>query len=271
MSRLQLMFVSAAGILAAGNAGAEENKLVLTGSSTVAPLAKALAEQFMKAHPGVGIDVRTGGSSKGIADARDGTADLGMSSRDLTDKETGVVAHPIARDGICLIVHKDNPVTTLTRDQVVGLYTGKVKNWKAVGGPDAAVVLVHKKDGRATLELFLHFFKLKPDQVKADVPVGDNAEGIEAVAGKSNAVGYVSIGEAARRAAEGAPIKLLPFDGVAASLQAVKEKTYPISRNLYLVTPAKPTRTATAFLAFAQSADAHPAIEQLTFVPLGDK
>ena len=88
-------------------------KLVLTGSSTVAPLAGELGKRFESLHPGVRVDVQMGGSSRGIADARQGLADIGMCSRALKETESDLLAFTIARDGICIIVHKKNPVTSL--------------------------------------------------------------------------------------------------------------------------------------------------------------
>ena len=94
----------------AGADAGPQGKLTLTGSSTVAPLAGELAKRYESLHPGVRIDVQTGGSSRGIADARRGTADIGMASRALKPGEEDLAAHTIALDGITVIVHKDNPV-----------------------------------------------------------------------------------------------------------------------------------------------------------------
>ena len=82
-----------------------DGKLVITGSSTVAPLALEIARRFEERHPGARVDVQTGGSSRGIADTRSGVADLGMASRDLAGDEQDLVSYTLARDGVCLIVH----------------------------------------------------------------------------------------------------------------------------------------------------------------------
>jgi phosphate transport system substrate-binding protein len=136
---------------AADDSGQLSGRLILTGSSTVAPLAAEIAVRFETRHPGVRIDVQTGGSGKGIADARSGVADIGMASRGLKDGESDLTAHQIAADGVCLIVHQSNPITELTDEQVVGIYTGQINNWSELGGPDRPIVVVHKAEGRATL------------------------------------------------------------------------------------------------------------------------
>jgi len=115
-----------------GSGGKDGAKLTLTGSSTLAPLAMDIAKRFEDAHPGVRIDVQTGGSSRGIADVRSGLAEIGMASRSLKTDESDLTAHRLARDGVCLIAHPDNPVASLTDAQVVAIYTGKARNWKEV-------------------------------------------------------------------------------------------------------------------------------------------
>ncbi len=101
----------------------------------------------------------------------------------------------IARDGVTIILNKDNPLPALSDKQVVDIYTGKIKNWKEVKGKDAPITVVNKAEGRSTLELFTHYFKLKNSDIKAQVVIGDNEQGIKTVAGNPNAIGYVSISE----------------------------------------------------------------------------
>ena len=247
---------------------ASQDKLVLTGSSTVAPLALEIGKRFEAAHPGVRVDVQTGGSSRGIADAQRGLADIGMASRALKDSETGLYAFAIARDGICVILHKDNPVESLTDQQIVDLYTGKTENWSDVGGSDAPVTVVNKAEGRSTLELFLHYFKLDSREVQADVVIGDNEQGIKTVAGNPHAIGYVSIGTAEFDASLGVAIRLLPVGGVDATVDNVANETFPLSRPLNLVTAKEPTGLAKQFIEFAQSEAVHDLVREQYFVPV---
>lgn len=249
-------------------AAAPAGKLVLTGSSTIAPLMLEVAKRYEALHPGVRIDVQTGGSSRGIADARSGLADIGMASRSLKDEERDLYGTAIARDGIGLIVHADNPVSALAEPQVVAIFTGQIVNWKDVGGGDAPITVINKAEGRSTLELFLQHFKLKPEQIVASVVIGDNEQGIKTLAGNPDGIGYVSIGAAEYAATQGVPIRLLPTAGVAASIENVRNGSFPLSRPLTLVTRAPPTGLAAAFVDYARSAAVHDLIQQLHFVPL---
>src|SRR5207302_980001 len=149
----------------------EQRKLVLTGSSTIAPLAGEIGKRFESLHPGVRVDVQTGGSSRGASDLRQGLNDIGMLSRSLNADEKDLLAFPIANDGVCVILHKNNSVAALSDARVVDIYTGKITNWKDAGGPDAPITVVNKAEGRSTLELFCHYFKLKNSDIQAHVVI----------------------------------------------------------------------------------------------------
>jgi phosphate transport system substrate-binding protein len=245
-------------------------KLVLTGSSTIAPLASEIGKRFEVEHPGVRVDVQSGGSSRGIGDARQGTADIGMASRALKEGEGDLQAFTIARDGITIILHSSNPVRELSGDQVVAIYLGKVTNWREVGGDDAPITVVNKAEGRSTLELFAQFFRIENKDIVAHVVIGDNEQGIKTVAGNPNAIGYVSIGSAEFSATNAVPIKLLPVDGIAATTENVRNGTFPLARPLNLVTRAEPEGVAKDFLDFARSPAMFPIVKEQYFVPLGE-
>ncbi|HSA84812.1 MAG TPA: phosphate ABC transporter substrate-binding protein [Nitrospira sp.] len=245
-------------------------KLVITGASTLAPLIAEIGKRFETLHPGVRVDVQTGGSSRGVADARQGLADIGMVSRAVKDEEKDLHAFPVARDGVGIILHKENPVQALTDAQVVAIYTGKITNWKDAGGKDAPITVVNKAEGRSTLEVFLHYFKMKNSEVKAQVVIGDNEQGVKTVAGNRHAIGYVSIGTAEYDESQGVPIKLLSVGGVAASTETVRNGTFPLSRPLHIVTRTPPVGLTKVFIEYAQSKAVHDIITQQYFVPLVD-
>jgi len=259
----------AGSLLLAAGVHAADTRLVLTGSSTVAPLALEIGKRFEGENPGVRVDVQSGGSSRGINDARSGLADIGMASRALKGEESDLHADTIAMDGIAVIVHADNPIKALSDDQIRAIYTGAVTNWKAVGGPDRRITVVNKAEGRSTLELFLHHFGLTSRDIRAQVVIGDNEQGIKTVAGNPAAIGYVSVGTAEFDQAQGVPIRLLPMDGVAATVENVARGRFPLARPLNLVTRGRPAALAQRFIAFAQSERVHDLVRDQFFVPLG--
>lgn len=268
---VSLMLVPLLGACGKSSAPAETaagGKLVVTGSSTVAPLVLEIAKRYEAAHPGVRIDVQTGGSSRGVADARSGLADIGMASRALKPEENDLVGTPIALDGVSPILHADNPVETLDEAQVVAIYTGQITNWKDVGGRDAPITVINKAEGRSTLELFLQHFKIKTETIRASVVIGDNEQGIKTLAGNPDGIAYVSVGSAEYAATHGTPIKLLPMSGIAASIETVRDGRFPLSRPLNLVTKGPPTGLSEKFIAYARSVAVHDLVQQLYFVPL---
>ena len=250
------------------SANQESEKLTLTGSSTVAPLVSEIAKKFEAEHPEVRIDVQTGGSSRGLADAAQGIADIGMVSRALKENETDFQSFAIANDGIGIILQSSNPVESLSDELVVDIYTGKIDNWQQVGGDNAPITVVNKAEGRSTLELFLDHFQLDNSQIQADVIIGDNQQGIKTVAGNKNAIGYVSIGTAERDISAGVPLKLLSVGGVDASTATVQDGTFPLSRPLNLVTTQTPSGLTKEFIEFAQSEKVNDLVKAQNFVPI---
>lgn len=272
-----LIFVLLMAVWVAGPAAetTERNRapsatLRITGSSTMAPMVMEIARRFQRLHPGTRIEVEAGGSGRGLADAQQGKADIGMVSRALTDKESGIYSFAMARDGICLIVHKTNPVGSLTRQQVADIYTGRVANWNKVGGHDAPIVVTTPREGYSSADLFTHFFDIRYADIKAQKVLGDNAERIVAVAAAPDAISYISVGEAERVAAAGSPIKSLPIDGVAATKRNIRSGDFPISRPLLLVTKQSPAGLARAFIDFALSSQVADIVEKYDFVPYLD-
>lgn len=270
MQRMTKVLLGFSLILAqfAHGADALKGKLVLTGSSTIAPLALELGKKFEKLHPGVRVDVQSGGSSRGVSDIRQGMSDIGMVSRALHTEEQDLAHETVALDGVAVIVHKSNRVATLSKEQLIQIYTGKVKDWKEVGGKPGAIVVVNKAAGRSTLELFTNYLKIKDSDVKAQVVIGENEQGIKTVIGNPLAIGYVSIGTAEFNAAQGVALKLLPLEGVNASTENVKNGTYPLARPLNLVLKTKPEGLAKEFIAFSKSSAAVDLVKEQYFVPI---
>lgn len=264
------MLISACLALAATSLAAQVSaqQITLSGSSTVAPLAAEIAKRFEQRHPGVRVDVQSGGSSRGINEARQGLVQIGMVSRALKVDEADLTAIPIAMDGVSVILHSSNKVPALSDAQIKAIYTGEVRNWKQLGGADRPITVVNKAEGRSTLELFLHHFQLTNKDIRAQVVIGENQQGIKTVAGNPGAIGYVSIGTAEYEAEQGTPIRLLPMAGVPATVAQVQAGKFPLSRPLNLVVKGHPSALTRQFLDYAQSKDVHDLVKAQFFVPL---
>jgi len=254
--------------MSALNTQAAAEKLVLTGSSTIAPLAMEIGKRFSQLYPDIRVDVQTGGSSRGVADARTGLNDIGMASRALKSDELDLMPFTIAMDGVAIIIHKDNPIAALSTAQIKAIYTGEITDWAQINGTAGNITVVHKAAGHSTLELFLAFFNLKNSQIKPHIIIGDNQQGIKTVAGNRNSIGYVSIGTAEYEINHNTPIKLLPIAGVSASTENVTNGTFKLSRPLNLITSGEPSPLAKRFIAFAQSLQINDLIQAQYFVPI---
>ncbi|MEE9405143.1 MAG: phosphate ABC transporter substrate-binding protein [Algisphaera sp.] len=241
--------------------------VVLTGSSTMAPLVQAAAQRYELEHLEVRIDVQTGGSSRGIADVAKGLSEVGMTSRALKEQEkAGLTQHVLARDGVAFVVHESNGVEGLTREQAKAIFVGTVTNWREVGGADAPIVVVNRPEGRSELDLVSVFWGVKPSALKADVIGGENQQAVKLVVGNPNAIVYLSMGTAAYEKSAGTPIKLLNLDGVAASVKTLLDGTYPLGRPLVLVTGGKTGAAARDFLDYLLSSEVDGLIEEGSFV-----
>ncbi|WP_235106963.1 phosphate ABC transporter substrate-binding protein [Acaryochloris sp. 'Moss Beach'] len=260
--------LQACSTLQASSSGNAPQKLVITGSSTVAPVASEIAKRYEAQNPQVRIDVQTGGSSRGIADVRQQVADIGMVSRAAKSEDQGLNFHTIAKDGVVVIVHRDNPIQRLTRQQITDIYTDQLNNWQDAGGKSQAITVVNKAEGRSTLEVFTQHFQLKSSQIKADVVIGDNEQGIKTVAGNPLAIGYVSVGAAKVNVEQGTPIKVLPLEGIQATAQTVRDGSFPLSRPLNLVTQGSLNPQQQKFIDFAQSSQVKDIVQEQSLVPV---
>lgn len=249
-----------------GGAGAE--RIMIVGSSTVAPVLGDIARAFEAIDGNVRIEVQTGGSTRGILDVRDGLAQLGMVSRAPLAAEADLGSFTLAHDGVAIVVHADNPVLALERRQVVDIFTGRVRDWSEVGPGSGTITVVSKAEGRSTLDVFAEHLGITYRDIRADMVIGDNLQGIQAVTGNRLAIGYVAIGTAEYEAASGTPVRMIALDGYRPSSAAVAEGTYPLRRPLNLVYAGTPGEGASRLLQFMGSAEAAEIIQRHYFVPV---
>jgi phosphate transport system substrate-binding protein len=237
----------------ATDARATDAKLLITGSSTMAPMVTEMARRFESVYPAIKVEVRAGGSGKGASDLRAGVSSIGMISRPLLDTERELFAFPIARDGVGMTVHADNPLRRITAKQVSDIVTGKITNWKALGGKDVALAFIWSGPGQGTAELLLEHLNLSQADIRTQLTIVDNAARVREVAGNANAIVPLSVGMAERSVKAGSPIRQLTFDGIAATSKTVRNGSYPLSRPLALVTRSLPQGADKRFIDFALS------------------
>ncbi len=245
----------------------EAQRIRITGSSTIAPVMLEISDAYMRSHPNTRIDIETGGSSRGLADAKMKRSQMGMVSRAKRTEDGSVVFAEIAKDGLAVIVHKSNPLSNISTDQLKSIYRGSVQNWNEVGAKSEQITVVSKADGRSTLEVFLAYTGLKSKEIQPDVIIGDNQQAIKTVESVPSSIGYVSIGSAIVSQEKGARIKLLQLDGVSATPENVGNGHYKLSRSLNIVYSGELDEASKKFLNHLNSSEARAVIRRMSFVP----
>lgn len=229
----------------------EIKTLTVTGSTTVLPVGQAAAESYMADNPNADIQLSGGGSSVGVQAVGEGTADIGMASRELKDSEKekypDLVQHVIAKDGIAIIVHKDNPVLEITTETARKIYKGDITNWKDAGGKDMAIVVVGRDSSSGTREFFSESVMNKEDYVLTQLEKNSNGAVKQTVAQTPGAIGYVSMGYL------DSTVKGLLIDNVEPTVDNVLNGRYPVERGLNMFTKGEPKGISKDYLDFLLS------------------
>ncbi|NOY74228.1 MAG: phosphate ABC transporter substrate-binding protein [Kiritimatiellaeota bacterium] len=270
--RKRIMVGLVTGVLALGLEGGE--KIVIDGSTTVGPIAKAFAEYFMDKHPDVNVTVSESGSGNGAKSLLNKDCDIADMSRPMKGNEfkaavaKGVqpTPHVVALDGLPVIVHPSNSVKGLTLEQVRKIYIGKITNWKQVGGPDLKIVIISRDTNSGTYETFEKVVMKKAKITKNAEYVGSNGAMRQRVQSTPAAIGYAGLGFVDKT------VKALEINGVYPKRVTVKSGRYPISRPLFMYTDKYP-KMGTAIFQFVNlylTKEGQEIIEEIGFVPMTD-
>jgi phosphate transport system substrate-binding protein len=237
---------------------AHRPRVTLAGSTSL----QLVAERWAETYAAAAVTVQAGGSTAGIRAARDGTADIGMSSRQLgAEERAGLRETVVAVDGIVVVVHPRNPVRGLTRAQLRALFAGRVRSWQGVGGADAPVVVVTREEGsgtRATFEALV----MGEEPVAQRALVTAFSGGLRRmVADDPDAVGYMTISQI------GPGVRVLAVDGVAPTERAIASGAYPLHRPLLFVTRPTPPPPVGAFMRWVLSPAGQAVVRAERLVP----
>lgn len=258
--------------LSIGIAGAADaNKITVDGSTTVGPIAKAFAEYYMDKHPEVNITVSESGSGNGAKSLINGACDVASMSRPMKGSEekaaqdAGVlpIEHIVAMDGIALVVHPSNPTANLTIEQIRDIYTGKIKSWRELGGPDEPIVVISRDTNSGTYECFESLVMNKEKMGEKVEYVGSNGAIRQRVMSTSGAIGYVGLAFT-----EG--VKTLTVNGVEVTPETVVDKSYPVARPLYMYTNGRPKDGTPLhdYINLSDTPEGKKIVEDTGFVPV---
>ena len=237
------------------------------GSTSMEEVMGVLTEQFTNDNPDVSVTYDPTGSGTGIEAAANGTADIGLSSRALTDEEvaSGLVGTEVALDGIAVIVNANSPVADLTVEQIAQIFTGEITDWSEVGGDAGEIACIGREANSGTRDGFESITGTE-DACVLSQELNSTGAVIQAVASSPNAIGYASL--SAVEGQEG--IKAITVGGVAPSEATVLDGSYAIQRPFVFATRTDEALSdaAQAFFDFATSADASELISGAGAVPV---
>ncbi len=223
---------------------------------------EVLAEAFMEKNPDIKVEIMANGTNAAIKAVRNNNADLGMVSRHLktTEKTPGMKELIIAWDVLAVVVNPENLIKNLQREQVLGIYSGKITNWSTVGGTDIPVHVISREEGSGTYQAFQSLAGIEKVTPGAQVTDG-NGSMLEGVAGKTNAIGYVSMGFINNR------VKVISIDGIYPTKENVLNNLYTLKRPLSLIYNEYRGKTETdKFIAFIHSEEARSLISK-NYIP----
>jgi len=254
----------------------EGQELVISGSTTLLQVSEAWAAAFMENFGGTVI-INGGGSGGGIADMINGINELANASRQIKDeeiqaaKDVGLdpVEYTVLYDGIAVMVSDNLSIEELSIEQLSKIYTAQITNWSEVGGPDAEIVIAARDSSSGTGEYFLEaVVQMNKTQEENDysptaLRLQSNADVVNQVKENDNGIGYIGLGYVE----EG--LKVVKVEGVAPSVETVKDGSYPISRGLYVYAPGEDIRDmAKAYLEFVISSQGQQIGLEEGFVPV---
>ena len=239
--------------------------ITVAGSTSVEPFAELLAEEYMSRHPESHIYVQGGGSTAGIEAAITGAANIGMSSRNLLNDEKKLYSVTVAKDAIAIIVHPKSSIDNLPLEQIREVFSGKITNWRELGGPNHPVNIVTREEGSGTRESFQKFVMDREDISLGALVQDSNGAVRQVVASDPNAIGYISLGLVNNQ------VKALKISGVEPGLNNVYNGKYTLVRPFLFVFKKEPAGEARYFLEFVLSSSAQKLLLKEGLVPVLEK
>jgi phosphate transport system substrate-binding protein len=232
------------------------HSLTIAGSTSVQPFAEKMAEIYMDINPKVVINVQGGGSSAGIKACREKAAQIGTSSRELHPEECDLIKIIIAKDGIAIVVHPQNPLNDLTIDQLRGIFSGKIRSWAQLGWVNKPIYFVNREEGSGTRDAFEQLV-MKKGEISDEALVQDSNGSVrEIIANNPQSIGYISFGIVNTQ------VKALSVNSIKPTLTSIKSNQYTLTRPFIFVLLGKPAPLTQQFVDFVLSKEGQQILEK---------
>ncbi|MDD4954007.1 MAG: phosphate ABC transporter substrate-binding protein [Candidatus Omnitrophica bacterium] len=263
-------------------AGKDKNAVQIKGSDTMVNLGQAWAEKYMQENPDEFVAVTGGGSGTGLSSLISGTCDIAMSSRNIKDKEIALAKQKgvdpyevkVALDGLAVVVNPKNPISKMTIDQLAQVFTGKISNWKELGGQDSKIVVLSREVNSGTHVYFKEHVLRKNDPASQEefapsaLMLSSSQAIADEVAGNPAAIGYYGMGYISSKQKAVQVAKDNNSEYVAPSIDNVVKGRYPISRPLFVYTNDQPQGLVKKFVDFCLSKEGQDIVLKTDFVPV---
>ncbi len=268
------LFTLVLGATALATPAFAKEEIVINGSTTVLPVMQKAAESYMAINNDVDLVLSGGGSGNGIKALIDGLTIIAMSSRDMKDnereqaKKKGVdpVRIAVAVDALLPVVHPSNPVRSLTLEQLRGIYSGEITNWKQVGGPDKTIAVISRDTSSGTYESWNDLVMNKVKVAPSALLQASSGAVVQAVSKNPNAIGYVGFGYLDKS------VKGLDIGTIKATAQAALSREWPVARELFVFTNGQPTGNTQKFIEYLLDPQkGQKAVAEVGFIPLPKK
>jgi phosphate transport system substrate-binding protein len=279
----KLLFILIVSMFATSTSAASaKNSMQIKGSDTMVNLAQAWAEKYNELNPAEFVAVTGGGSGTGFSSLISGTCDIAMSSRNIKEKEIALAKQKginpneikVALDGLTVVVNPKNPVSKLTIGQLAGIFTGRISNWKEVGGKDEKIVILSREINSGTHVYFKEHVLRKNDPNSKEefapsaLMLSSSQAIADEVAQNSNAIGYYGMGYISNKQKPIMVAKDEKSEYEASTIENVVNGKYPISRPLFLYTNDQPQGLVKKFVDFCLSEEGQDIVLKTDFVPI---
>lgn len=260
IAAVAILIIIVTGYTAVSYYNSTTTKITIEGSTSVYPVATALAKAYMEKKHNVQIDVQGGDSGVGINNVKAGKADIGMSSRNLTTTESdGLTQYNIGKDPVAVIVNPENPVNSITTNELNDIYTGKTTNWKELGGNDTKITPLIREKGSGTRYDFEMYIMGNDNYTSNVMVVTSTYAALQTVAVSPGNIGYVSSN------ALNSEVKTLKVNNITLTQANVENGTYTLTRNMLFLVNGNATGQIKDFIDFSLSTEGQNIIKNVEY------
>ena len=253
----------------------KSSTIFLKGSDTVLPVGQKTSEDYMINKPEASVTVVGGGSGTGITALLDGTADIAMASREIkgeeklkfNEKNIALEVKTVAVDALAVVVHPDNKIDQLTREQLESIFTGEVANWKELGGDDEPIVVYSRETSSGTYEFFKKHVMSKKNYASSVLNMPATGAIVQSVSQTKGAIGYIGLAYMT----DGVKALSVSYDGetyIEPSMETAKDQSYPITRPLYYIINKEKMDHVKDYVEFCLSATGQKIVEEVGYIPV---